>query len=92
MPFGDLTEAHPAGAVLPDGGMIQFERGTSDMPAFEPGSPHAGAHPLNDQIAFQFGNGADDDDDGPAQRATGVDILPEADVFDPQVIEFIQDI
>ena len=47
--------------------------------AFKARAPHAGAHSLDDQVAFEFGDGADDHDESAAQRATGVDIFPEAD-------------
>ena len=59
------------------------------MLTFEPGAPHAGAHSLDDQTAFQFCNRSDDDHDGPAQRAAGVDVFPEGDVLDVQTGEFI---
>ncbi len=82
MAFGDLAEALATLTVSLDGGIIQDQWVAADVLAFETGAPHAGAHPLDDQVAFQFGDGADDDDDGPAQRAAGVDIFPEADVLD----------
>ena len=82
MAFGDLAEALALAAVSLDCGVVQYQRIAADVLAFEPGAPHAGAHPLDDQVAFQFGDGADDDHDGPAQRAAGIDIFPEADVLD----------
>jgi hypothetical protein len=57
-----------------------------------PGAPHAGAYPLDDQVAFQLGDSADDDDDGPAQRSAGVDVLPEADELDLQPVQLVQNI
>ena len=42
------------------------------MLAFKTGAPHAGAHPLDDEAAFKFGDGADDDYDGPAQRQLAI--------------------
>ena len=33
------------------------------MASFEPGATHAGTNPLDDQIAFKLGDGADDDHD-----------------------------
>ena len=65
-------------AVALDGGIVQHERAAADVLAFEAGAPHAGADPLDYQVAFEFGDGADDDDDGATQRAAGVDIFPEA--------------
>ena len=42
------------------------------------------------RIAFEFGDRADDDDDGPAQRAAGVDLFPEADELDSDPVEFVE--
>ena len=58
--------------------------------AFEPGAPHAGADPLDDQVAFEFGDGADDDHDGAAQRAAGVDLLAEADELDVEPVQLVE--
>jgi hypothetical protein len=80
--FSDLAKALAMLAVSLDGGVVQDQRISADVLAFKAGAPHAGAHPLDDQVTFQFGNCADDDHDGPAQRAAGIDIFPEADVLD----------
>ena len=81
-----LPQAVTLLAVAEDGGSIEDQGFSSDMPAFELGPPHAGAHSFDDQVAFQFGDCADDDYDGPAQRAAGIDIFPEADVLDLETI------
>src|SRR5258708_4108595 len=60
------------------------------MPAFQPGAAHTCPHPLDDEIALELGDGPDDDDDGPPQRAAGIKILPEADELDVEVVELIQ--
>jgi hypothetical protein len=52
------------------------------MAAFKAGAPHAGAHPLDDQVALELGDGADDDDQGAPQWAAGVDLLAETDELD----------
>ena len=82
MRLGDLPDALSPIAISLDCGVVQDQRIASDMSAFEPGAPHAGAHPLDDQVAFQLSDGSDDDDDGPAQRAAGVDVLSERDELD----------
>jgi len=64
---------------------IDFQGRASNVEAFQLGAPHAGAHPLDDQIAFQLSNGADDDDDSAPQRAAGVDVLAEADELDVEM-------
>ena len=52
--------------VSQDGSAIKLERFASDVPAFEPGAAHAGTHSLDDQVAFEFRDGSDDDYDRPA--------------------------
>ena len=73
MAFGDLAKALATLTILLDGGAVQYQRSSADALAVEAGAPHAGAHPLDDQDAFQLSDGADDDHDGAAQRAAGVD-------------------
>ena len=82
----------PRLAVLLDSGTVQYQRLAADVLTFETSAPHAGAHPFDDQAAFEFGDGADDDDDGAAQRAAGVDVFPEADVLDAYPIQLVQHI
>ena len=79
---GDLADALALAAVLLDCYIIEYQRGTADTLAFETCAPHAGAHPLNDQASFEFSDRADNDNDGPAQRASIVDVLAELDVLD----------
>ena len=61
-----LALAVPVLAVFEDCFAIWLERPSADVAAFEAGSPHAGADALNDQVAFELGDGADDHYDGPA--------------------------
>ena len=49
--------------------VMQHEGIAADMRSFETGAPHVGAHSLDDEAPFQLSDGADDDDDGAAQRA-----------------------
>ena len=58
----------------------------ADVPAFEASAPHAGAHPFYDEIALEFGDGTDNDDHCPAEWSAGVDVLPEANELDVEVI------
>ena len=69
-----------------DGFTVEIERPASDVAAFEAGTPHAGADQLDDQTPFKLGDGADNDHESAAQRTTGIDIFPEADVLDLQSI------
>lgn len=64
----DLSQAQAAALIAEDGIAIELERMTADVPAFEPGAPHAGAHPLDNEIAFEFGDRIDDGYDSTAQR------------------------
>ena len=77
-------------AVPEDGSAVECERRATDVPAFQAGAPHAGADPLDDQVPFEFGDGANDDDDGAAQRPGGIDLLTEADELNPQVIQLVE--
>src|ERR1035437_9024752 len=92
MAFSDLTDTLAMLTISLDGEVVQDQRISTDVLAFEPGAPHSGAHSLDDQVAFQFGDGADDDHDGPTQWAAGIDILPEADVLDLETISLVEDI
>ncbi len=54
--LGDLAEAVSALTIDKDSFAVQQQRFSSDLTAFEAGAPHAGAHPLDDQAAFEFGD------------------------------------
>ena len=92
MPFCDLPDALATLTVLLDSSVVQYQRSSADALAFEPCAPHAGAHSFDDQRAFELSDGADDDHDGPAQRAAGVDIFAEADELDSDPVEFVEHI
>jgi len=92
MAFGDLAQALAALAVAEDSFAIDGDGLPADVPALEPGAPHAGAHPLDDQVAFKLRDRTDDDDDSPAQRAGRIDRLAEADELDVEAIELVQDL
>jgi hypothetical protein len=62
-----LTQAMALLAITEDGGSIEDQSLPSDVPTFELGPPHAGAHSLDDQAALELGDGTDDDHDRPAQ-------------------------
>ena len=64
---GDLAEAVAVPPISDDGSVVEFQRRPADGTTFEARAPHAGAHPLDDEVAFELGDGADDHDDGPAQ-------------------------
>ena len=87
-----LAQALTVLTVAKDRAAVEIERLTSDVPAFEAGASHAGAHPLDDQVAFQFRDRSDDDHDGPAQRAAGVDLFAERDELDAEMVEFVEDL
>src|ERR1017187_7180857 len=87
-----LAQAVAVLSVAEDGGPIEDQGFPSDVPAFELGSPHASAHSLDDQAAFEFGDRADDYDDCPAQRAAGVDLFAEADELDVEPVQLVQNL
>jgi len=81
MGLGDLGQAVAAGAVLEDSDPIDVEWTPADMSALQPGAAHSCPHPFDDEVALQLGDGADDDDDRPSERAAGVEVLAEAGRF-----------
>src|ERR1039457_5526571 len=91
MAFGDLSDTLALAAVSLDGEVIQDQRISTDVLAFEPCAPPARAPSLHDQGAFHPVGGTDDAHDGPAQRAASIDIFPEADVLDLETTELVQD-
>ena len=48
--LGDLSQTLAELPITDDGLAIQIERLAADVATFEPGAPHAGADPLDDQI------------------------------------------
>ena len=91
MGFGDVGERDPTITIMQDCQSIDIDRPSADVSAFELGAPHAGAHPFYDEIALEFGDGTDNDDHCPAERSAGVDILPERDELDVEVVQLIED-
>jgi hypothetical protein len=90
--FGDLADTQATLTILLDSGTVQHQGCSADSLAVETCAPHPGTDSLDDEIAFKFGDGADDDDDGAAQRTAGVDLFPEADELDSDSIEFVEHI
>jgi hypothetical protein len=70
--FGDLSDTLALAAVVLDGSPVECQRLAADLRAFKPDAPHAGAHPLDDQAAFQLGDAADD---GSAQWSSGTVVI-----------------
>ena len=89
MTASDLTQALSQAAISTDGFTVENKRHASDVPALEPGAPHTGADPLDDQVAFKLGY-CSDDDDGAAQRAARVDLFAEADELYVEPVQFIE--
>ncbi len=87
-----MPQTLPAPPIAEDCFAIHFERLAPDVPSFEAGAAHAGADPLDNKVALQLGYSADDDQDGPAQRAGCVYLFAERDELDIQVIERVQDL
>lgn len=90
MCLGDLAEALTSVAILEDSNAIYVERPTANMSSFQSGATHACAHPLDDEISFQLGDGTDDDDNGSPQRAASIQVFTEADELDVEVVELVQ--
>ncbi len=85
-----LAKAHSTLPVTTDGSAVEIKGRPTDVPAFKASAPHAGAHSLDDQVAFEFSDRSDDHDDGAAQRAARVDLFAEADELDVEPVELVQ--
>jgi hypothetical protein len=90
MRLGDLTQALAPSALLENSNPIDIEWPPADMPAFQPGAAHACPHLLDDEIPFEFCDGADDDHDGSPERAAGIEVLAEADELDVEMVELVE--
>ena len=90
MALRQLTETLSALPILKDGRAIENKGLASDVAAFELCPPHAGPDPFDDQVALQFGDRSDDDDNSSAQRTSGIDLLAEADELDVEPVQLIE--
>ncbi len=73
-------------------GVIDIERPPANVPAFESGEAHSSPHPFDDQRAFQFGDGGDDDFNSAAwikQHYHWSAIIQGIVSFDPTVVMLI---
>jgi hypothetical protein len=71
---------------------VDVEWPAADMATFELGASHAGADALDNKVALQLGDRADDHDHGAAQRSAGIDVLTEGHELDLQMSEFVEDL
>jgi len=92
MRLGDLAQALAPSALLENSNAIDIEWPPADMPSLEPCAAHSCPHPFDDEIPFEFCDGADDDHDGPPEWPAGIKILAEADELDVEMVELIQHI
>jgi hypothetical protein len=90
--FGDLPQAMSLATFAADRSVVKHQRVAADMAAFEAGAAHAGSDPLDDQVALQLRDGADDNDQGTAQRPSRVDLLAEADELDVEPAQLVENI
>ena len=90
MVFGDLAQTATMLAIAEDRFAIKIKWAASDVSAFEPRSAHAGTDSLDNEVAFELSDGSDDDYEGAAQRAAGVDLLAEADELYIDTLQFIE--
>ena len=88
--LGQLAQALPALSIAEDGFAVEFQGPAADVASLEAGAPHPGADPLDDEIAFEFGDGGDDHVDGTPQWAAGVDLLSEADELDAVAVQLVK--
>ena len=90
MGLGDLAKAVASSPITQHSSPIYIQWPAADVLAFEPGAAHAGPDALDDEVALELGDGADDDHNRAAQRAARVEVLTEADELDLEVVELVQ--
>ena len=90
MALCQLAETLAQLALPQDGVSIECKRLVSDVPAFELRPLRASPRSLDDQVALEFSDGPDDDDDGSPQRPASVDLFVEADELDVQPVQLIE--
>src|ERR1035441_567736 len=90
MGLRQLIQALTVLPVAEDGGSIWDQSFPSDVPAFELGPPHAGAHPLDDEAALQLRDRTNDNSDRPAQGTASVDRFAEANELYGEPVQFVE--
>ena len=90
MRLSDLAQTLALIALLENSSPVDIERPPADVPPFQPGAAHSCRYPFDDEIPFEFCDGADDDHDGPSERGAGIKILAEADELDVEMVEFVE--
>src|SRR5271155_5111052 len=88
--LGQLAQTLALLAIPPDSSTIEFEGLAPDVAALELCSAHAGAHPLDDQVALQFRDRSDDDHHRPTQRTAGIDLFAEAYELDVEPVQVVE--
>ena len=91
MKLGEFAQAQSAVTIPKNRVAIDVERLAADVPAFEFGAAHPGADTLDDEVAFELRDRADDHDDSSAECSAGVDIFAERDELDAEATQFIED-
>src|ERR1700751_2326862 len=90
MPLRYLAKTLAPATIATDGLVIQCQRSAPDVTSFEPGAPHAAAHPLVVQVGFRFCDRTVSDDHSTAQRATGIDLFAERDELDVEPVQLVE--
>jgi hypothetical protein len=88
--FRQLAKTLTLVAIAQDAMAIEVEWLTPDGTALELRPSHAGAHSLDDQVAFQLGDGSNNHYHRATQRAAGVDLFAEGDEFDVEAVQLVQ--
>ena len=90
MELGEFAQAHPAATIMKNRLAIDVEGLATDVPAFEFRPTHTGSDAFDYQRSFQFGDRADDHDDGSAECSAGIEVFAEADELDAEATQFIE--
>jgi len=87
----DFSQAVAASAILQHAATVDIDvGGTTNANSFQLSSAHPGSDSFDDQVAFQFSNGGEDNHNGPSQRAAGIELYLAGNELQVQVMELIE--
>ena len=86
----NLAQAQTTLAVTLDRITVNAQRRTTDLPSFQPCSPHACLDPFHNRLPLDLSYRANDYHHGPAKRSPSVDVFSQADELDAKMIEFVE--
>jgi hypothetical protein len=90
MGFGDLAQTQAAFPAIQYPLTVNPQRRAPDLPSFHPRPPHTRLDSFDYGLPLDLRDCAHDDDHRPTERASGVDVLSQADKLDAEMIQFVE--